>query len=308
MTEIQMIDSPQVSLEPQTNGHQKVHHPATIALLTPPLNFDYESLVTEDDEPVDNIFSEKQQRLLTEALHVSSESLPFAGPFVALANVGLFYQPNQSPIVPDVLLSLGVQVPDNLWQKHHRSYFTWQFGKVPEVVIEVVSNKKGNEESTKCHIYAQIGVLYYIIFDPQQALSQEVLRIYKLDRQTQIYQQISQTWFPEVSLGLRLWAGEFENIEEVWLRWCDSADVVIPNAKETAQSSRERVEQADQWAEQEYQRAELEHQRAELERQRAEQADQRVEQERQRVEQERQQKEQLIAQLKALGIEPQFRD
>ena len=32
---------------------------------------DYESLITEDNEPVDNVFSEKQQRLLVEPLYTS---------------------------------------------------------------------------------------------------------------------------------------------------------------------------------------------------------------------------------------------
>ena len=61
---------------------------------------DVEDLVTEDDAPVDNIFSEKQQRLLTEALYSSWTGRRF----VALANVGLFYQTHRAPLVPDVLL------------------------------------------------------------------------------------------------------------------------------------------------------------------------------------------------------------
>jgi hypothetical protein len=49
-------------------------------------NFD--DLVTEDDEPVDNIFSEKQQRLLTESLYNGWKP---EQSFLTLANVGLFY-------------------------------------------------------------------------------------------------------------------------------------------------------------------------------------------------------------------------
>ncbi|MCU0391602.1 MAG: hypothetical protein MUE81_10835, partial [Thermoflexibacter sp.] len=48
-----------------------------------------EHLVTEDDTPVDNIFSEKQQRLLVDTLF--SEN-PFGErPFIASANVGIYY-------------------------------------------------------------------------------------------------------------------------------------------------------------------------------------------------------------------------
>jgi hypothetical protein len=51
--------------------------------IRPPLD----DLVTEDDTPVDNMFSEKQQRLLTEPLYSSWDA---GRPFLATANVGLF--------------------------------------------------------------------------------------------------------------------------------------------------------------------------------------------------------------------------
>ena len=46
----------------------------------------FENLVTEDDTPVDNVFSEKQQILLTQTLYDSWS----VRPFVALANVGAY--------------------------------------------------------------------------------------------------------------------------------------------------------------------------------------------------------------------------
>ena len=70
---------------------------------------DVDDLVTEDDTPADNIFSEKQQRLLTEPLYSSGLDRPFA----AMANVGLFYQTHHPALVRDMLLSLGVEIP--LW-------------------------------------------------------------------------------------------------------------------------------------------------------------------------------------------------
>ena len=116
---------------------------------------DVDDLVTEDDTPVDNIFSEKQQRLLTEPLYSDGLDRPFA----AMANVGLFYQTHQPPLVPDMLLSLGVAIPADVWSKSHRAYFVWEFGKPPEVVIEVVSNREGHELGSKLVDYAAIGVI-----------------------------------------------------------------------------------------------------------------------------------------------------
>ena len=103
---------------------------------------DISHLVIEDDTPADNFQSAQQQRLLVEPLY-SSRVLP--APFLAAANVGLFYKIKGDPIVPDVLLSLGVQRPDDFSQRQNRSYFVWEFGKVPEVCIEIVSNQEGDE-------------------------------------------------------------------------------------------------------------------------------------------------------------------
>lgn len=100
--------------------------------------------VTEDDTPVDNLQSEKQQRLLVEPLYSSK---PIPSPFLAAANVGLFYILKGDPVVPDMMLSLRVQCADDFSQRKNRAYFVWEFGKVPEVCIEIVSNSEGDEIS-----------------------------------------------------------------------------------------------------------------------------------------------------------------
>ena len=85
------------------------------------------NLVIEDDTPVDNFQSEKQQRLLVEPLYSSW----FPGiQFVAAANVGLFYTPKQEPLVPDAFLSLNVEMPKDWSQKQNRSYFSGSSAKL----------------------------------------------------------------------------------------------------------------------------------------------------------------------------------
>lgn len=91
---------------------------------------------------MDNVFNEKPMRLLTESLHASWQT---ESPFVAFVNVGLFYSVNLPPIVPDVLLSIGVRLPENLFPKRNRSYFVWAYEKPPEVAIEIVSNREGKQ-------------------------------------------------------------------------------------------------------------------------------------------------------------------
>lgn len=244
-----------------------------------------EDLITEDDTPVDNVFSEKQQRLLTVSLHYSWRP---GQSFVAMANVGLFYAIHQPPLVPDMLLSLGVSLPEELWQKHHRSYFTWEYGKSPEVVVEVVSNREGGELDRKREIYAQIGIRYYVVYDPQGFLSKTPLRLFKLaDRD---YIETVERWLPEIGLGLTLWTGPYEDRHDTWLRWCDQDKQPLPTGEEDSVQAKQQVE--------------IEKKRADSAEQLAETAKQEAESAKQEADAAKQRTEQLAAQLRALGIDP----
>ncbi len=206
----------------------------------PALGVDLATLVTEDDEPVDNMPSEKQQRLLTEPLY-SSWAGPGAGrSFLAAANVGVFPEPRNPAIVPDVFLSLDVQVAENWWDKAHRSYFVWEFGKVPDLVVEIVSNRKGSEVGRKRLRYARMGVAYYVIYDPLHEVMREDLRIYRLSDGR--YERQGPPRFPELGLGMMLWDGVFEGVRSTWLRWTDEHGVLIPTGKEDAERERGRAE------------------------------------------------------------------
>jgi len=76
---------------------------------------------------------------------------------------------------------LDVQVPQDWQQKQNRSYFFWEFGKPPEVVIEIVSNTISNKLGSKLKDYARIGVAYYAVFDPLEQLEATVLQVYQLE-------------------------------------------------------------------------------------------------------------------------------
>lgn len=229
---------------------------------------DISHLVIEDDTPVDN-FQSAQQRLLVEPLY-SNRALPL--PFIADADVGLFYKLKGDPIIPDAFLSLGVQRAEDFAQKRNRSYFVWEFGKVPEVCIEIVSNQEGDEltlskksqqkgkTSCKKDIYAQIGVPYYVVFDPLQQIQGEndmngaILRAWtiasgryvELTPAAGLVEVGESIQLETVELGLTLWEGPFEEeIPRLWLRWCvpqsgsvpDRDGQVIPTGAERADSA-----------------------------------------------------------------------
>ncbi len=203
-------------------------------------------IVTEDGAPVDNVFSEKQMRLLTESLYASWK---IDRPFVAFANVGLFYGVNIPPIVPDVLLSVGVRLPENLFPKLNRSYFVWAYGKVPEVVIEIVSNRQGGEDTEKLDIYANIRVLNYFIFDPEQQLSDDIFRGFRLNGGGYTPMSNPSAQLARVGLGLKLWHGRYEDTDAQWLRWVDADGSLIATGAERAEAEFQRAEAESQRAE-----------------------------------------------------------
>jgi hypothetical protein len=198
-------------------------------------------------------------------------------PFLAAANVGLFYKLKGDPIVPNVLLSLGVQRPDDFSQRQNRSYFVWEFGKVPEVCIAIVSNTEGDElalskksqqkgkTTSKKEIYAQIGVRYYAVFDPLRQIQGKdemdgaLLRIWtitpdgypELTPPEGIHEIGQWVWLNAAGVGLMVWEGQFEEeVTRLWLRWCDSASAlaelregrVIPTGAEGQEIERQRTE------------------------------------------------------------------
>ena len=203
------------------------------------------NLVTEDNEPVDNVFSEKERRLLVEPLTTSWHPVdPETGEprtFFAASDVGVFNSVHQPPIVPDMFLSLDVELPENPDFSVFRSYFVWEFGKVPDAAVEIVSNTKGGEISNKKNRYAQLGVQYYVVHDPFGSLSDERLRVFELGFGKR-YRQRDDYSLPDVGLALTLWRGEFENFTEEWLRWCDADGNLILTGAERAQQAESEIE------------------------------------------------------------------
>lgn len=230
----------------QQSTHSSPSEPDWVEIPEP----DISNLVTEDDAAVDNLISEKQQRLLTGCLY---SSLKRDLPFLATANVGLFYAAKQPPLVPDVLLSFGINVPQDWSQKKNRSYFTWNFGKPPEVAVEIVSNTIGHELDSKLTNYANAGVAYYVVFDPLHCLGERSLYVHEL--RAMRYHSLDNYWMEAIDLGLMLWDGKFEEKEYSWLRWCDKNGNLLLTGDEIAQQEAKRADREKQRADQEKERA-----------------------------------------------------
>jgi Uma2 family endonuclease len=226
-----------------------------------------ENLVTEDDEPVDNIPSAKQQRLLVTPLYDTwtpppgEETPGEKRKFLADANIGVFRTPYDPPVVPDMFLSLDIETPFDWRGKENRSYFLWKYDKPPDVVVEIVSNTKGHELDEKLRHYARLDVSYYVVYDPQHLLMKDTLRVYERGFGRR-YRRRDDYNLPDVGLSLTLWEGVYEGGPGSWIRWLDSQGNLIPTGAELATQASERAERETERAERETERAEREAERA----------------------------------------------
>jgi Uma2 family endonuclease len=156
------------------------------------------------------------------------------------------------------------------------SYVTWQEGVNPFIAIELLSPGTEKEDlgqtlrdaeqpPTKWEVYESfLRVPYYAAFDRYI----DTLRVFVLngDRYDAVELTDSKFWMPRLQLGLGLWQGTYQGIHRRWLRWYDATGDWVQTPVEQEQRQ--------------------------------------VEQQRQRAEQEQHRVERLIAQLKALGVEP----
>jgi Putative restriction endonuclease len=172
-----------------------------------------------------------------------------------------------------------------------RSYTPHTEGTVPFVVMEFLSATYGDEYSVehteeigKWFFYEQvIKVPRYVIFRPHTGR----IEVYALEYERYDNQNPDENGrylIPGLDLFLGVWEGTREGRTGYWLRWWNAEGELLL------------------WPEE---RAEAESQRAEDERQRADREQQDKELAQTLLEQERQRNQELLAQLAALGIDPE---
>jgi Uma2 family endonuclease len=123
-------------------------------------------LPCSDDTPVDN----EDQNLLPNLLLLLLTSLwadrmdwYFGVDMAVYHTTGIS---PKVPVVPDGFLSLGVERKKG--GKSRRSYAVWEESNiVPSFVLEMVSHRPGGEYDEKIDLYANLGVLYYLVYNPE---------------------------------------------------------------------------------------------------------------------------------------------
>jgi Uma2 family endonuclease len=168
------------------------------------------------------------------------------------------------PIVPDAFLSLGVERKKG--GKSRRSYATWEENNIaPSLVLEMVSHRPNDEYDEKLNIYARLGVLYYVIYNPEfwQRDRHQPFEVYKLESETYHLQIGEPYYMPEVSLGLGRGRQIIGGIEQEVLLWHNAQGQAYPMPDQQIQDMQRQLVIERQRTETERQRTEAEHQRAE---------------------------------------------
>ncbi|MDY7012105.1 MAG: Uma2 family endonuclease, partial [Cyanobacteriota bacterium] len=130
---------------------------------------------------------------------------------------------------------------------------------VPQLVLEVVSPKDVEKYEAQRQQYEQLGVLYYVLFDPDRHLGsdRDPLEVYRLVEGRYIRQQprpISPSrqeckhlvWLPEIGLGIGCDRGVFQSWQRDWLYWYDENGNRHLLPEELLQRQRERLNQQQQ--------------------------------------------------------------
>ena len=174
-----------------------------------------EDLPDSDDTPVDNELQDLIPSLLKAilALFWANRMDWFFG-----IDMGIHYDLEQPAIVPDGFLSLGVE---RVFDENLRlSYVIWEEKRIPILMLEVVSQTRRGEYTTKKKQYAELKVLYYVVYNPLRR-RKPPLEVYRLIDGEYVLQRGNPVWLEEIGLGIGRERGTYQGITREWLYWYD---------------------------------------------------------------------------------------
>lgn len=223
-----------------------------------------DELPCSDDTPVDN---EDQNFIPNFLLFLLETIWKNRNDWFFGVDMGVYHNTGANvriPVIPDGFLSLNVERRKQ--GKSRKSYVVWEENNiVPKLVLEIVSWTPGGEYDTKTDIYAHLGVLYYVIYNPEywRRDTHQPFEVYQLVNGVYQLQTQEPFWMSEIGLGIGRGQYVSGNIEREILYWYNEQGDRYLSLDEIATLEHQRAQQERQRAEQEYQRAEQERQRAE---------------------------------------------
>jgi Uma2 family endonuclease len=203
-------------------------------------------LPCSDDTPVDN----EDQNLLPNLLLLLLTSLwADRMDWYFGVDMAIYHTTGVSPrvpVVPEGFLSLGVERRKG--GKSRRSYATWEEDdRVPIFVLEMVSHWPDGEYDESLALYANLGVLYYLIYNPEfwQRDRHQPFELYRLERGEYQLQIGEPYWMPEVGLGIGRYRGPIGGIHQEMLTWYDAQGQRYLSAEEARVAAEQRSVSAE---------------------------------------------------------------
>lgn len=100
------------------------------------------------------------------------------------------------------------------------SYVLWEERQIPILVLEVVSQNYRGEYSSKKQMYADLGVLYYVVYSSRRR-KKPPLEVYRLVNGEYTLQSGNPVWLAEIGLGIGTQRGTYQGMTRGWLYWYD---------------------------------------------------------------------------------------
>jgi len=215
-----------------------------------------DDLPCSDDTPVDN----EDQNLLPNLLLLSLASIwSTRMDWYFAVDMALYHTTGVSPkvpVVPDAFLSLGVERRKN--GKSRKSYAVWEEKwTVPTFVLEMVSHRYNDEYEEKQALYAKLGVLYYVVYNPEywRRHQHQPFEVYKLENDTYQPKIGEPYWMEEVGIGIGRGRQTVGGIEQEVLLWYDRQGQAYPLSEQVITEMQAELNEERQRAETERQRA-----------------------------------------------------
>jgi Uma2 family endonuclease len=216
-------------------------------------------------------------------------------------DMGIYYSPDEPPVVPDGFLSVGV---DRIKSENLRlSYVLWEEQVLPQLVVEIVSKKYRGEYSTKKTLYENLGILYYVVYNPRRKRKPS-LEAYKLIQGKYVQMVGNPIWLPELAIGIGKERFDYQGYDREWMFWYNRTNQRYPTAQEQVRQAQTQAQEAQtqaQEAQTQAQEAQTQAQKAQTQ---AEQAEAQVQQAEAQVQQAEARSQRLADRLRALGLDP----
>ncbi|XQQ06433.1 MAG: Uma2 family endonuclease [Leptolyngbya sp. IPPAS B-1204] len=201
-----------------------------------------EELPCSDDTPVDN---EDQNLLPNVLLFLLNTIWAERMDWYFGVDMAVYHPTGENPripVVPDAFLSIGVERKKG--GKSRRSYVVWEEkGVVPILTLEIVPHQPGSEYGERMGIYQKLGVLYYLVYNPEfwQRDRHRPFEVYKLVNGQYQLESGEPYWMPEVGLGIGRCQTVFGNLPQEQLAWFDQNGNRYLSEAEAERQQKERL-------------------------------------------------------------------